>query len=153
MKPTDSVSIVLLSILLKTSTCNALISPFSLWLLSGMSAGARVEGELNSILLCVFAKLIKRKFEPCLNICTNLLCSLTSRCVRDCEGQRPCGGKKSIWQSGYQSVQSCCSTMSWKAYEACSFEIDGTTSTTTTSTIPGTGTTVTTTSTPSDTKW
>lgn len=73
------------------------------------------------------------------------------KCVRDCNGARPCGGRKQNWQAGHLSVDACCSTMSWKKFEDCSFE-DQPVVTTTTSTID-TGVTTATTSTTADTRW
>ena len=45
------------------------------------------------------------------------------RCVQDCDGPRPCGGKKNPWQSGFSSESTCCSTMSYKPYSQCTYKI------------------------------
>eukprot|EP00970_Alexandrium_tamarense_P004889 scaffold808_cov196-Alexandrium_tamarense.AAC.26 len=39
----------------------------------------------------------------------------SGKCVQDCIGDKPCGGKvKGSWVATYTTVQSCCNTMSWK---------------------------------------
>lgn len=43
------------------------------------------------------------------------------RCVRDCDGPRPCGGKKDPWEAGFATESVCCSTMSYKPYSECTY--------------------------------
>ena len=39
----------------------------------------------------------------------------SGKCVQDCIGNKPCGGKvQGSWVATYTTVQSCCNTMSWK---------------------------------------
>ena len=66
------------------------------------------------------------------------------RCVADCLGEAPCTARrKDPWESPFATVQICCGTMAWKAFNLCS-NMPAATTTTTTTTIPAT-TTITTT--------
>ncbi|KAK1733670.1 zinc-dependent metalloprotease (family M12A) [Skeletonema marinoi] len=45
------------------------------------------------------------------------------RCVQDCDGPRPCGGKKDPWEAGFSSESVCCSTMSYRPYSQCTYKV------------------------------
>jgi len=52
------------------------------------------------------------------------------RCVQDCDGPRPCGGKKDAWETGFPTESACCSTMSYKSYSQCTYKPSTTPNTT-----------------------
>ena len=45
------------------------------------------------------------------------------RCVQDCVGSKPCGGKKDPWEIGHPTEAVCCSTMSYRPYSQCTYKL------------------------------
>jgi len=44
------------------------------------------------------------------------------RCVQDCDGDPPCGGKIETWELGHDTEEGCCATMSYKTYAECTYK-------------------------------
>ena len=45
------------------------------------------------------------------------------KCVQDCDGDRPCGGKMETWETGYETEAVCCGAMPYKTYEQCTYKL------------------------------
>lgn len=45
------------------------------------------------------------------------------KCVQDCDGDRPCGGKMETWETGYETEAVCCTAMPYKTYEQCTYKL------------------------------
>jgi len=41
------------------------------------------------------------------------------KCVQDCTGANPCGGKMSQWADAFKSARACCDSMPWVEFGAC----------------------------------
>ena len=46
------------------------------------------------------------------------------RCVQDCDGVQPCGGKMDSWEVGHETEEACCATMPYKTYEECTYRLN-----------------------------